>query len=95
VKSDPNRGTFVERLSREEVLETYPIVWTRECLALNSSRRPTPPQFEPLRQINAEMAAHTIDALHRQQLDPHWHQILVEFSGNGRLMTLLGGLTAR
>src|SRR6516164_2816173 len=36
VESDPNRGFFVAPLSRKEVLEIYPIVWSLECLALDS-----------------------------------------------------------
>jgi DNA-binding GntR family transcriptional regulator len=92
VESDPNRGFFVAPLSREEVLETYPLVWTLECLALHSSPPPTPSQFQALRQINAELAAVPADALRRQELDLRWHQTLVEPCGNQRLLDLLAGL---
>jgi DNA-binding GntR family transcriptional regulator len=92
VTSDPNRGFFVAPLSREEVLEIYPIVWVLECLALNSSGPPTPSQIQALRQINAEMAAAPADALRRQELDTRWHQTLVEPSGNQHLLDLLAGL---
>src|SRR6516164_2754414 len=76
VESDPNRGFFVAPLSRKEVLETYPIVWSLECLALDSCEPLTPPQVKALRQINAEMAAATGDPLRRQELDLRWHQTL-------------------
>jgi DNA-binding GntR family transcriptional regulator len=92
VESDPNRGFFVAPLSRQVILETYPLVWTLECLALDSSGPPTASQLQILRQINAELAASPDDALARQQLDMRWHQALVEPCGNQRLLELLAGL---
>jgi DNA-binding GntR family transcriptional regulator len=92
VENDPNRGFFVAPLSRQEVLDTYPIVWALECLALESCGPPTPCQIQALRQINAELAAVTADAPRRQELDSRWHQTLVEPCGNRRLLELLAGL---
>jgi DNA-binding GntR family transcriptional regulator len=92
VESDPHRGFFVAPLNRQEVLETYPIVWTLECLALQSCGPPTPEQLQALRQINAEMEAVPADALRRQELDLRWHQTLIEPSGNQRLQEILTGL---
>jgi len=92
VESDPNRGFFVAPLSRKDVLEIYPMVWTLEGLALDSSELPTPPQIHALRQINAEMAAGSIDPLRRQELDLRWHQTLLESCGNERLKEILAGL---
>jgi DNA-binding GntR family transcriptional regulator len=92
VVSDPNRGFFVAPLSRKEVLETYPIVWSLECLALASCEPLTPPQIQALRQINAEMAAGTADPLHRQELDLRWHQTLLESCPNERLKEFLAAL---
>jgi DNA-binding GntR family transcriptional regulator len=91
VESDPNRGFFVAQLSRKEVLETYPMVWALECLALESAEPPTPPQIQALRRINAEMAA-TADPLHRQELDSRWHQTLLSSCQNARLKNLLAAL---
>jgi DNA-binding GntR family transcriptional regulator len=91
VECDPNRGFFVAQLSRNEVLETYPMVWALECLALESAEPPTPPRIQALRQINAEMAA-TALPLHRQELDLRWHQTLLESCPNERLTDLLGAL---
>jgi DNA-binding GntR family transcriptional regulator len=91
VESDPNRGFFVAQLSRKEVLETYPMVWALECLALESAGPPTPPQIQALRQINAEMAA-TADSLQRQELDLRWHQTLLESCPNERLKDFLAAL---
>src|SRR5262249_27018391 len=73
-------------------LETYPLVWTLECLALESCGPPTPEQIKTLRQINADMAAIPGDALRRQELDLLWHHTLVEPCGNRRLKCLLTGL---
>jgi len=92
VESDPHRGFFVAPLSRKEVLEIYPIVWTLECLALETSPPPTPPQLQALRQINAEMASVAADPLRSLELDMRWHHALVEPSSNQRLMDLLAGL---
>ena len=92
VESDPNRGFFVAPLSRQEVLDTYPIVWALECLALDSCAPLTPPQIQALRQINAEMAAGTADPLHRQELDLRWHQTLLEACPNQRLKEVLAAL---
>jgi DNA-binding GntR family transcriptional regulator len=92
VESDPNRGFFVAPLSRQEVQEIYPIVWTLECLALDSCEPPTAAQVQILRQINAEMGAVAADALRRQELDLRWHQTLLESCANDRLKELLAGL---
>src|SRR5262249_25402110 len=92
VESDPNRGFFVAPLRREEILQTYPIVWTLERLALDSAAPLTPAQLKALRQLNAEMAPAPADALRRQDCDVRWHQALVETSGNRRLIDLLAGL---
>jgi DNA-binding GntR family transcriptional regulator len=92
VENDPNRGFFVAPLSRQEVRETYPLVWTLECLALQSCGPPTPAQIQALRRINAELAAVADDALRRQELDLRWHETLVEPCGNQRLIELLAAL---
>jgi DNA-binding GntR family transcriptional regulator len=92
VESDPNRGFFVAPLRREEVLQTYPIVWTLECLALDSAAPLSSAQIKALRQINAEMAAASADAVRRQECDVRWHQTLVEPCGNRRLLDLLASL---
>ena len=92
VESDPNRGFFVAPLNRQEVLEIYPIVWTLECLALESCEAPTPAQIQALRQINTEMAGATADAPHRQELDLRWHQTLLESCPNERLKDFLAAL---
>jgi DNA-binding GntR family transcriptional regulator len=92
VESDPNRGFFVAQLSRKEVLETYPMVWALECLALDFCEPLTAPQIQALRQINAEMAAGTGDPLHRQELDLRWHQTLLESCPNQRLKEFLAAL---
>lgn len=91
VESDPNRGFFAAQLSRKEVLEVYPMVWTLECLALDSAEPLTPARIQTLRHINAEMAA-TADPLHRQELDLRWHQTLLESCSNERLKDLLAAL---
>jgi DNA-binding GntR family transcriptional regulator len=92
VQSDPNRGFFVAPLSRKEVLEIYPIVWALECLALESAEPPGPPQLQPLRQINADLAAVSDDPLRCLELDSRWHETLVAPCGNQHLMDLLAGL---
>ena len=92
VESDPNRGFFVAPLSRQEVLDTYPIVWALECLALDSCAPLSPPQIQALRHINAEMAAGTADPLHRQELDLRWHQTLLSSCPNERLKEFLAAL---
>jgi DNA-binding GntR family transcriptional regulator len=91
-ESDPNRGFFVAPLSPKEVAEIYPMVWALECLALDSSQPPTPPQIQAMREINAEMAAVTDDPLRRQELDLRWHQTLLESCANERLKELLAAL---
>jgi DNA-binding GntR family transcriptional regulator len=92
VESDPNRGFFVAPLSRQDVLEIYPIVWALECLALDSCEPLTSPQIQALRQINAEMAAVSDDPLHRQEFDLRWHETLLESCPNVRLKELLAAL---
>src|SRR5262249_61557595 len=67
VESDPNRGFLVAPLRREEILETYPVVWALECQALDSPAPLTPPQIKALRQINAEMASAPAHAVRRRE----------------------------
>jgi DNA-binding GntR family transcriptional regulator len=92
VESDPNRGFFVAPLSRREILETYPIVWTLERLALQSCGPPSRGQTQTLRQLNAEMAVVSTEPARRQELDVRWHQTLVEPCGNQRLKDMLTAL---
>src|SRR5262249_4775544 len=92
VESDPNRGFFGAPLRREELLGTAPMVGPREGRPPHPPPPLPPPQTKALRQINAEMAAAPADALRRQECDVHWHQALVEPSGNRRLIDLLASL---
>jgi DNA-binding GntR family transcriptional regulator len=92
VENDPNRGFFVAPLRREEILETYPIVWALECQALDYPAPLTPTQLEELRQINAEMAEAVAHPQRCLECDVRWHQALVEPCGNRRLINLLASL---
>jgi DNA-binding GntR family transcriptional regulator len=92
VETAPNRGFFVRGLSRREVLEIYPIVWTLECLGVGTKDAHSPSQLRSLRDINGEIARGGADAVRRLKLDMRWHQILIEPCRNQSLKDLLSSL---
>jgi DNA-binding GntR family transcriptional regulator len=91
VRSELAHGFSVEPLSGREVRETYPLVWTLECLALQSSGTAVSSLLGRLSGINEAFAAATA-ADERLELDRNWHETLLSYCPNQRLNTLLSGL---
>jgi DNA-binding GntR family transcriptional regulator len=91
VRSELAHGFSVEPLSGREVRETYPLLWTLECLALRSSGSTVSARLGELTEINAAFAAATI-AMERLALDRRWHETLLVHCPNQRLNKMLSGL---
>lgn len=91
VRSELAHGFSVEPLSGREVRETYPLVWTLECLALRSSGIAITSLLERLSAINDTFAVATT-ADERLELDRNWHETLLSSCPNQRLNILLSGL---
>jgi DNA-binding GntR family transcriptional regulator len=91
VRSELAHGFSVEPLSGREVRETYPLVWTLECLALRSSGVAVISLAGRLSAINDAFAAGTT-ASERLTLDRSWHETLLSLCPNQRLNGLLSGL---
>lgn len=83
--SSPNIGFSVASMSREEVLELYPIVWTLEVLALEASFEALQANTERLREINARMRRKNIGPLMATTYDREFHEALTGLSSNKRL----------
>jgi len=91
VRSTLAQGFTVEPLSGRELRETYPIVWTLECLALRSSGAGVASVLPALTRVNEALAAAT-DAETRLQLDAEWHETLISTCPNQRLNGMIASL---
>jgi DNA-binding GntR family transcriptional regulator len=91
IRSDERRGFSVERLSAREVREIYPMIWTLEGLALNSSAVCAHLVVPELIRINSEFAkARTPQRA--LELDTLWHEKLTSQSQNRRLRETISAL---
>jgi DNA-binding GntR family transcriptional regulator len=91
VRSELARGFSVAPLSGREIRESYPLVWTLECLALRSCGAAVSSLLGRLSDINEAFAAATA-AGDRLELDRNWHEALLSHCPNQRLNALLCGL---
>lgn len=89
IDATPECGFSVKPLSAREVREVYPIVWTLEALALETSLGTFSEIVPQLRAINRKLkdAAHRPRSALRQDLA--WHAKLVSLCPNQRLKELL------
>jgi DNA-binding GntR family transcriptional regulator len=92
LQSRPGHGFEVRPLSRKEISDKYPVLWTLESLALELSPAPTAEYVESLRAVNREMRRRGLQPRELLDLDARWHELLVARSGNETLLTLLGSL---
>ena len=95
LNADAGRGFRVRVLSADEVLDTYPILWTLEGLGLRSSAPLTAAQLDHLRALNARLAAAGGDIPRRILLDEEWHRALLAGCGNRELPRLIGAMKRR
>ena len=93
--ADAGRGFRVRVLSADEVLDTYPIVWTLEGLGLRSAAPFTRERLDALAAINATLAAAGDDIPRRIALDEEWHRALLAECGNRELVRLIDAMKRR
>ena len=84
---DPNRGFYVPALSRDEAREIYPILWSLEQLAIFLAAGSSQDLRKKLEQASSRPAAAGDHAAALKQ-DRAWHAVLVEASGNQRLIDM-------
>ena len=88
-----NYGFTVRPLSRTEVMELYPLVWTLEALALRTPG-PSEDTLRELERLNGRFAK-AADPARAYALDLEWHDTLTRDSGNRTLGETLAGLKRR
>jgi DNA-binding GntR family transcriptional regulator len=98
VEIHPRSGTFVATLSAQDVEETFDIRLALESLAMEKAiRLITPAQVERLEELLRVLSECTDKEEGRQQHDEanhEFHQILIEASGNRRLLDMYESLNA-
>jgi DNA-binding GntR family transcriptional regulator len=91
VESAPFRGTWVREVSDEELMEVYPIRAALEEVAARAAARRLDGEVTALeREIEAMASAK--DVREQVEHDVRFHQIIVEASGNGRLLDMWASL---
>lgn len=83
------RGFSAVVLSREEIKEVYPILWTLESLAVLKSDLALIELLHQLKQLNERLLAAQADPKLALDLDSAWHETLISACGNRRLLGLL------
>jgi DNA-binding GntR family transcriptional regulator len=94
----PRSGTFVTDLSAEEVADTFEIRAALECLAAEKMiTRATPKDIEVFRVLIAELEQPVKDERDRsfhERKNVELHNLIVELSGNRKLIEIYRGLNA-
>ena len=80
------RGFHVRPLLRKDVEEIYPLLWTLEPLAVESSAPLTRKQEAKLERLVRGMENRRADAPRRHDLDTQWHRELLSGCDNTRLL---------
>jgi DNA-binding GntR family transcriptional regulator len=95
LSSEPGRGFFVAPLTRREVEEIYPMLWTLESLALETSEMPVAARLKELESINRRLSRFSRDPEAALESDRHWHEALLEGCPNTLLLDTLAALKNR
>lgn len=90
LRSDTARGFTVRPLSRHEVQNTYPILWTLECLALRTGEEI--PDVEDLFDCNEKMRQARTNPEQALEHDSEWHAMLISECDNERLRSMIAEL---
>lgn len=97
VRRVPNKGTFVTKLSPEEVSERYAVRETlEEMAAIEASARMSRQNFDELGRLLSQLSGHIFANRYFEsaQTDLHFHRYIWECSGNRLLAEILEQVTA-
>lgn len=92
VDNRQGRGFSVRPIQKEEMVETYPILWTMESLALSLSPASDPEGLSKLEELNSLLADPNLGPLQRVEIDAQWHSTLISNCPNGHLLELIQDL---
>ena len=95
VEAVPHRGFRVPALSARLVGDLFPIAGALEALAVRLSGHRVRELAEPLREINARVAADHLSPRQRHDLDRRWHDTLVSRNPNRELAGQIARLRDR
>lgn len=95
VLSEPGRGFRVAPLTRREVEEIYPLIWTLEGLALGTAAPPGTGKLRELERLNRELREAEGDAAAALEGDRRWHHALLGDCGNQLLLETVAALKNR
>jgi GntR family transcriptional regulator, gluconate operon transcriptional repressor len=86
VRDEPRRGTFVARLTEQDVLDIYDLRIAVETVAVRLIlRRDSPEALTVLKRTIEDMRAASLDAPVTAEADLRFHGAVCELSGNSRL----------
>lgn len=88
------RGFRVRPLTAKEARDVYPLIWTLETLALESSPPPDSDDLAKLQKLLAAMARPGLGPAARIELDLEWHAVVCGRCPNDHLKKLLEELKA-
>jgi DNA-binding GntR family transcriptional regulator len=95
LEADAGRGFTVAPLSRQDIVECYPMLWTLESLALELAGPADARRCDALDALNAPFDAYVLDAPTRLAADDAWHGALLGDCGNALLLANIRDVKAR
>lgn len=90
-----NKGFHVPALSKRELQECYPIIWSLECLAVRSSSLFLQTKISTLTELNEQFLSASEEPNRALKYDSEFHNLLCSASGNATLQKIVGNLKAR
>ncbi len=94
----PRSGTYVSELTPEDVAETFEVRAALECLAAEKAlERLTPEALDRFRELIADIEKPVLsekDRVFHERKNEDFHNLIVELSGNHKLMEIYAGLRA-
>lgn len=93
VRSELSRGYTVTPLSRREIQETYPILWTLDTLAMRLSGEQLKVLVGKLRECNEKFRQNANSPALARESDADFHKTLTSRCGNIRLLSSVARLS--
>jgi DNA-binding GntR family transcriptional regulator len=89
LRSEPNQGFIVHRLTEREVRDLYPVLWMLEGAALREATNRGGVDLERLKRLDTERLASRHDLVREYDIDVEWHTELVRNCPNALLLDLI------